>query len=151
MARGYSLIVLRGNLGHDPEVKQLSSGDTVVSFRLAVNRQKKGAEPETDWWRCNCYRGLADVVAQHAKKGDGVLVQGRPRVRGYTGRDGVAKLSAEVDVDELELLGRRDDAQATLRPPVGDDGLAGAPDGALPATFAPNATVAGDGDDGLPF
>lgn len=114
MARGYSRVILVGNLGRDPEMRYLPSGDPVVNFTVAVGRRRRGSDgnwqDETDWFRINCFRRNAEIADQYLKKGSQVLVEGQLQIRQYTGNDGVERTSVEVNCDNFTMLGSRDDA-----------------------------------------
>lgn len=114
MARGYSRVILVGNLGRDPEMRYLPSGDPVVNFTMAVGRRRRGTDgnwvDETDWFRINCFRRNAEIADQYLKKGSQVLVEGQLQIRQYTGNDGVERTSVEVNCDNFTMLGSRDDA-----------------------------------------
>lgn len=116
MARGYSRVILVGNLGRDPEMRYLPSGDPVVNFTIAVGRRRRGTDgnwiDETDWFRINCFRRNAEIADQYLKKGSQVLVEGQLQIRQYTGNDGVERTSVEVNCDNFTMLGSRDDAGA---------------------------------------
>ena len=112
MAYGLSAVLLVGNLGHDPSGKDVGEA-RATEFDLAVTRRKgKGGEEHTDWYHCTCWRGLAEVVEKYMQKGDRTTVLGRLQARTYTGRDGTAKTSLEVDVIDLVLPNRADSAES---------------------------------------
>lgn len=114
MARGYSRVVIVGNLGRDPEMRYLPSGDPVVNFTVAVGRRRRGTDgnwvDETDWFRVNCFRRNAEVADQYLRKGSQVLVEGQLQIRQYTGNDGVERTSVEINCDNFTMLGSRDEA-----------------------------------------
>jgi single-strand DNA-binding protein len=114
MARGYSRVIIVGNLGRDPEMRYLPSGDPVVNFTVAVGRRRRGTDgnwmDETDWFRVNCFRRNAEVADQYLRKGSQVLVDGQLQIRQYTGNDGVERTSVEINCDNFTMLGSRDDA-----------------------------------------
>ena len=80
-------VILLGNLGRDPEVKQLPSGDPMVSLRIATNdswRDKETGErrERTEWHSVVIFSpGLARIAEQYLKKGSKVYVAGRLRTR----------------------------------------------------------------------
>jgi len=134
MARGYSRVIIVGNLGRDPEMRYLPSGDPVVNFTVAVGRRRRGTDgnwmDETDWFRVNCFRRNAEVADQYLRKGSQVLVDGQLQIRQYTGNDGVERTSVEINCDNFTMLGSRDDAggggaprdeQAPKKPRSDDD------------------------------
>lgn len=115
MARGYSRVILVGNLGADPDMKYLQSGDAVTNFSLAVNRRRRGSDgnqvDETDWYRVACYRRNAEIASEYLRKGARVLVDGQLSIREYTDKDGQKRTSVEVNCDLFQMLGdKRDDA-----------------------------------------
>lgn len=108
MSKGYSRVILIGNLGRDPEMKYLPNGDPVTNFSIAVNRRRTvNGEPqdETDWYRVNCFRRNAEVADQYLRKGSQVLVDGQLLIRQYTGNDGAERTSVEVNCDSFTMLG----------------------------------------------
>lgn len=114
MARGYSRVILVGNLGADPDMKYLQSGDAVTNFSLAVNRRRRGSDgnqvDETDWYRINCFRRNAEIADQYLHKGSKVMVDGQLSIRQYTGNDGTERTSVEVTCDNLVMLGDKNAA-----------------------------------------
>lgn len=110
----YQSLTLAGNVGGDPEIRYTPSGDTVCNFRVAVNRKwttKDGERQEkTTWFRVTAWRKLAEIVAEHLKKGHGVLVVGeleQPRV--WENNDGEHKAALEVTAQTVRFLGGRGD------------------------------------------
>lgn len=105
--------MLVGNLGRDPEMRYLPSGDPVVNFTIAVNRRRRGQDgnwmDETDWYRVNCFRRNAEIADQYLRRGTKVLVEGQLQIRQYTGNDGVERTSVEVNCDNFTMLGSRED------------------------------------------
>lgn len=109
----YSILILVGNLGRDPEMKYTPSGQPVTNMSVAVNRSyvKDGEEiKETTWFRVGIWGKAAEACNQYLKKGSQVLVQGRlvpdketgsPRV--WEGQNGPAA-SFEVHADLVRFL-----------------------------------------------
>ena len=97
----YQTLVIRGNVGKDPEVRTLNSGDAVANFSIAVSERRKG-EDHTTWFRCNAFGKTAEVVRDYVRKGSKVLVQGRIQTREYE-KDGITRQSWDVMVDRLSL------------------------------------------------
>lgn len=115
MSRGYSRVILVGNLGRDPEMRYLPNGDPVTNFTIAVNRRRKvgdESQDETDWYRVNCFRRNAEVADQYLRKGSQVLVDGQLLIRTYTGNDGNERTSVEVNCDTFTMLGGKPDADS---------------------------------------
>lgn len=117
----YQKIIIAGNLGKDPEMKYLPSGDPVCSFSVATNRKytdKSGQKvEETTWFRVSVWGKQAETCNQYLKKGSKVLIEGRlqadkatggPRL--WTRQDGTAGTSFEITAESVRFLsGGRDD------------------------------------------
>lgn len=95
-------ITLIGNLTSDPEKRATNNGTSVTSFTIAVNR--RGQDKQTDFFRINAWRGLADTCAKFLAKGRKVAVVGELQARIYEAKDGKTKVSLDVQADEVEFL-----------------------------------------------
>ncbi len=107
------IATLVGNLGRDAESKQVGQSN-VVEFSVAHSRKVKGAE-STVWVRCNYWGKPGEAVLPYLTKGKSVAVTGELTLREYTGRDGSAKSSLEMRVDQLQLVGGRSENGASRR------------------------------------
>jgi single-strand DNA-binding protein len=102
MAGSVNKVVLIGNLGRDPEVRRLTSGDPVVNLSIATSeswRDKASGErkEKTEWHRVVIFNeNLAKVAEQYLRKGSKVYLEGQLQTRKYTDKDGVEKYSTEV-------------------------------------------------------
>ena len=106
-------VILVGNLGADPEVRYLPSGDAVANIRLATtDRYKDKASGEfkemTEWHRVAFFGKLAEIVAEHVRKGSSLYVEGKIKTRKWTDKDGQEKYSTEIIADAMQMLGSRD-------------------------------------------
>lgn len=103
---------LIGNLGADPEVRTMPSGESVANLRVATTekwKNKDGVTQErTDWHTISFFGRRADVAGQYASKGDTIAVTGKLQYRKWEAQDGSERISAEIRGDSIELLGRRD-------------------------------------------
>ena len=95
-------ITLIGNLTNEPEKRATPNGTPVTSFTIAVNR--RGQDKQTDFFRINAWRGLADTCAKFLAKGRKVAVVGELQARTYEAKDGKTKVSLDVQADEVEFL-----------------------------------------------
>ena len=106
-------IIIIGNLGRDPEMRYSPSGQPMTSFSIASNRRYTTAageqREETEWFNCTAFGRLADVCNQYLTRGQQVYVEGRLRSRQYDRRDGTPGFSLDVNVTEMQMLGRRGD------------------------------------------
>ena len=102
MAGSVNKVVLIGNLGRDPEVRRLTSGDPVVNLSIATSeswRDKASGErkEKTEWHRVVIFNeNLAKVAEQYLRKGSKVYLEGQLQTRKYTDKDGAEKYSTEI-------------------------------------------------------
>ena len=108
----FNKITIVGNLGRDPELRQLSSGSTVCNFSVAVNetyRDKSGALRTTPtWFRIAVFGKRADSCAKYLKKGKPVYVAGRLRPREWEDDKGVSHQVLEVRATDVKFFGTED-------------------------------------------
>ncbi|HSH46831.1 MAG TPA: single-stranded DNA-binding protein [Longimicrobiales bacterium] len=107
MGRSVNKLILVGNVGRDPEVKKISSGNKVAHFSMATSRRiprDNGFEERTEWHRLTVWGRLAELAEEYIRKGDRLYVEGRMQYDSYE-RDGVTIPTAEVVVRELVMLG----------------------------------------------
>jgi single-strand DNA-binding protein len=100
---GINKVILIGNLGKDPEVKYMPSGDAVANVTLATsetwNDKGTGEKKEkTEWHRVVFFGKLAEVVGQYLKKGSKIYVEGQLQTRKWQGQDGQDRYTTEVVV-----------------------------------------------------
>jgi single-strand DNA-binding protein len=97
-----------GNLTRDPELRTTSSGISVCSFTVAVNRRRSSAaaagQPEADFFRVSAWRQLGENCQKYLAKGRKVAVVGSVSVQTYQGNDGTTRASLEVNADDVEFL-----------------------------------------------
>lgn len=103
-------VILVGNLGADPEVRYLPSGDAVANIRLATTdryKEKDSGEFKevTEWHRVSFFGRLAEIVSEYLKKGSSVYVEGRIRTRKWQGQDGQDRYTTEIVADQMQMLG----------------------------------------------
>lgn len=102
MAGSVNKVILVGNLGRDPEVRRMASGDPVVNLSIATSeswRDKSSGERKerTEWSRVTIFnKGLCDIAEKYLRKGSKVYVEGQLQTRKYKDRDGAEKSTTEV-------------------------------------------------------
>jgi single-strand DNA-binding protein len=105
-------VILVGNLGRDPEVRYLPSGDPVANVTIATSSRYKSKTgemvEETEWHRVTFFGRLAEIVSQYLKKGRSVYVEGRIKTRKYTDKDGQERYATDIIANELQMLGTRE-------------------------------------------
>jgi single-strand DNA-binding protein len=104
--------ILVGNLGRDPEVRHIPSGQVVANFTLATSESfndRNGARQErTDWHSIVVYGKQAELCGQYLKKGRQVYVEGRLQTREYEAKDGSGKrYRTEIIAQRVQFLGGR--------------------------------------------
>ena len=100
----FSIAILEGRLGKDPEIKTTGSGSKYCKFSVAVERSyKNGDERITDWVDCTCWNAACDFLEKWFHKGDPISVQGTLEVSKWTDKDGNKRQSMEVHVDKLRF------------------------------------------------
>ncbi len=117
MSGSVNKVILVGNLGRDPEVRTMPSGDKMVSFSLATTeswRDKNTGErrDKTEWHNVVIFNeNLARVAEQFCRKGSKIYIEGQLQTREYTDKDGNQRKSTEVVLQrfrgELTLLDSR--------------------------------------------
>ncbi len=106
-----------GNLTRDPELRTTSSGVSVCSFTVAVNR-RRGAnsaasnQPEADFFRVSAWRQLGENCSRYLAKGRKVAVTGSVSVSTYQGNDGVTRATLEVNADDVVFLSPKGEGMA---------------------------------------
>jgi len=108
-------VILLGNVGRDPEIRQTQSGRTVANFSLATSWRKKNAatgefSEETEWHRVVAWGRTAEIVEQYAGKGKQLYIEGRLQTRDWEDKDGKKRYTTEIVVEVLKLLGGKGDA-----------------------------------------
>jgi single-strand DNA-binding protein len=102
MAGSVNKVILVGNLGKDPEVRRLNSGEPVVNLSVATSeswRDKQSGErkEKTEWHRVVIFNeNLAKVAEQYLKKGSKVYIEGQLQTRKYQDSSGAEKYTTEV-------------------------------------------------------
>jgi len=107
-------IFLTGNLTHDVEVRSTPNGITVASFTIAVDRRFAGQDGKrpTDFFRINAWRQLGEHCARYLAKGRKVAVIGELQARIYEDKKGMARMSLDVQADEVEFLSSKQQGDA---------------------------------------
>lgn len=100
---------LIGNLGQNPEVKNVSTGKKVARFSIATSDKYKNEKgetiTETYWHNLVAWGKLAEIVEKYLQKGNEVAIEGKLTSRSYTDKEGNKKYITEVLVNELLLMG----------------------------------------------
>jgi single-strand DNA-binding protein len=105
-------VILVGNLGRDPEVRYMPSGDAVANIAIATtdkwkDKQTGEQKEQTEWHRVSFFGKLAEIAGQYLFKGSQVYIEGKLQTRKYTDKDGVEKFATEIRADTMQMLGSR--------------------------------------------
>lgn len=111
---------LTGNLGQDAETRYTTGGDAVVSFSVAVT-SGYGDKQATTWVRCQMWGKRGEAVSQYLTTGQQVGIVGELTAREWEDKNGQKRTSIDVRVNDLTLLGKREDTgQQQRQPAMGD-------------------------------
>jgi single-strand DNA-binding protein len=158
-------VIIVGNLGRDPEIRYMPSGDAIANIAVATSYKSKdrnsGEQKElTEWHRISFFGRLAEIVGQYLKKGSSVYVEGRLQTRKYTDKDGIERYATDIIAENMQMLGGRQGMGGGSDMDMGMDGGYEAPRQA-PQRQAPPPPAArpqpkpapnfSDMDDDIPF
>ena len=148
MARGVNKVILIGNLGQDPDVRYMPSGQAVANVRLATSESWKDRETgeqqeRTEWHNVVFFGRLGEIVGEYLRKGSQVYVEGQLRTRKWQDRDGNDRWTTEIRANEMQMLGSRGGGMSSGSSSRSGSGSAGGP--------PPAAPVADEPDDDIPF
>ncbi len=148
-------VILIGNLGKDPEIRYMQSGDPVANFSLATSEQwtdKGGQKQErTEWHRVEVFGKTAQVVRDYCQKGKQVYIEGSIRYDEWTDKEGNKKYMTKIRVSgpgsRLVLLGGRG-GSGSGGPGAGGEGRGPSGPGPEPGSPPDDFQVT---DDDVPF
>ena len=116
-------VILVGNLGRDPEVRYMPSGDAIANISVATTdtwKDKNGEKQEkTEWHRVAFFGKLAEIAGEYLKKGSQVYVEGRLQTRKWTDKEGADRYTTEIVADRMQMLGSRSGGATTQAEPGG--------------------------------
>ncbi len=116
MAKTVNKVTLLGNIGKDPEVKFLPSGQAVANFGLATTDRIKDKasndwQERTEWHNVTAYGRTAEIIRDYVKKGSKLYIEGRLTTRSWDDKETGKKVyRTEIVVNELVLLSGRGEA-----------------------------------------
>jgi single-strand DNA-binding protein len=130
-------VMITGHLGQDAKMN-VHANDEYASFSVGCNRRVNGPDGQpkdvTTWYNCTWWK--PNKATQYLKKGQMVLVEGRPTARHYKDRNGLDKAVLEIQVAQVELLGKNPNADQSNPPaataPAADGGDVNMGGGDLP-------------------
>lgn len=112
-------VILIGNLGADPEMRNTQGDPSICNLRIATSRTWKdkdgGKREETEWHSIVLFAHLANSANKYLKKGDSVYIEGRLKTRKWTDKAGNERIGTDVIAEDMKMLGGR---EAAPTPPV---------------------------------
>lgn len=107
-------VMLLGNVTRDPELRSTQNGQSVCTFGLATNRVWKDQSGEKqslpEFHNLVAWGGLAEFCGQNVRKGKPLFIEGYLKTRSWDSPDGHKSYRTEIVIENLVLLGPRDDA-----------------------------------------
>ena len=118
---GINKVIIVGNLGNDPEIRTMPNGEAVANISVATSEswtdKNTGERREvTEWHRIVLYRRLAEIAGQYLRKGSQVYVEGRLKTRKWQDNNGQDRYTTEIQGDNLQMLGGRQDEPKQSKP-----------------------------------
>jgi single-strand DNA-binding protein len=112
MAKSVNKVILLGNVGKDPEIRVLPSGQPVANFSIATSERFKDQQgnwqDRTEWHNMTAYGKLAEIVRDYVKKGNKLYTEGRLTTRSWDDKESGKKVyRTEIVVGDISLLSGR--------------------------------------------
>lgn len=150
MARGVNKVIIVGNLGQDPEVKYMPSGQAVCNISVATtdswNDKSTGEKQErTEWHRVVFFRRLAEIVGEYLRKGSQVYIEGRLQTRKWQDQSGADRYTTEIVANEMQMLGGRGGSGGSFDAPPAEQ------EAGVAAPSQSTSSTAEEFDDDIPF
>lgn len=159
MAGSLNKVMIIGNLGRDPEVRAMPSGQKVANVNVATserwtNKQTGQKEEKTEWHRIVLWGQQAEIAEKYLKKGSTAYFEGRIETRKWTDKDNQERYTTEIRCDNFTMLGGKRDGETggdsyDQRPSGGSDfgGKSAASAVSAPKKISSDAPF----DDDIPF
>jgi single-strand DNA-binding protein len=149
MARGINKVILVGNVGNAPEVRQTTEGNAITTLSLATSetwkdKQTGEKQEKTEWHRVVFFRQLAEIVGKYVRKGSKLYIEGSLRTRKWQDQQGIDRYTTEIVANDMQMLDSRHDEE---RPGNNEPGYAA--QNTIPTNNQP--PVLQDFDDDVPF
>lgn len=132
-------VIMQGRLVNEPELKQTTTGTSVLTFTVASERDFRTSDGrrESDFFDCVAWKGSAEFITKYFHKGDMILVTGRLQNRTYQTNDGSNRKVTEVVVESVNFCGSKSERNENTNNASSGNEFVNIPDGVM--------------DDGLPF
>jgi len=154
---GVNKVILVGNLGKDPELRNTTSGTSVCEFSIATGESWKGKDGQmqerTEWHRIIVWGKLGENCAKFLSKGRQVFLEGRLQTRSWEDKDGNKRYTTEIVARDVQFLGTGGGKGAGNDgpPPPSDDFGAAGGGGFGGDSGGDSGGNSGGGGDDIPF
>lgn len=123
---GINKVIIVGNLGNAPKIRTMPNGEQVANITVATSEswtdKNTGERKEqVEWHRIVLYRRLAEIAGQYLHKGSQVYIEGRLKTRKWQDNNGQDRYTTEIQGDNLQMLGGRNQDAAQNQPPKQQD------------------------------
>lgn len=139
----YNKVILVGRITQDPQMRTGNSGNEVVTFSIAVNRNYSKEDKQTDFFRIVCFGKNAEFVASYIKKGRLLLVDGSLRNNSWTDKEGKQRVTTEIVASKVQPLDKKNGAVEGIQDIPAED--------QLPSIDEGNLDSSQDEDNDVPF
>ena len=110
-------VILVGNLGKDPDLRYMQSGDAIANLNIATTdtwKDKGGEKQEkTEWHRVMIFGKLAEIAGEYLKKRAQVYIEGRLQTSKWTDTSNIERYTTEIVAEKMQMLGSKPKAEAT--------------------------------------
>jgi len=115
-SKGVNKVILLGNVGKDPEVRDLPNGGTVANITLATSKSWKDKTTgekvdKTEWHNLSFFGKLGEIVGQYVTKGSKIYVEGELETRKYQAQDGSDRYSTSIICNEMQMLDKKGEGE----------------------------------------
>ena len=146
-------VIMGGRLTADPELKQTSSGVSVCTFSIAVNRRfsskDSAQQTQADFFNITAWRSTAELVSKYFRKGSSICVVGSLQNRTWTDQQGIKHYATDIIADEVNFVDSKSESAGAAQAPYTPDAYS-APSFSSDAASAPKFEELKTDDD-LPF
>jgi len=109
MSRGINRVFIIGNLGVDPEVRNLQNGSIIANLRVATSEtwKEKGSnerQERTEWHKIVLFNKTAEIAGQYLKKGSKVFIEGSLRTNKWKDDKGIDRYTTEIIANNMQLM-----------------------------------------------
>ncbi len=103
-----NLVILKGVVGKDPEIRLSKDNLSIASFSMATSKGYKDKEGQwqnkTEWHNCVAFGSIAEAIGKKLSKGDKVFVEGDIRTRKWQDKEGKDRYTTEIVIDKIDFL-----------------------------------------------